>query len=175
MKKMTCQKILLAMSLSAVMSAHAELVQPENIMTANATLAITEPLQPLTFEVTARQGVSAPKAGVVLATGRISTPSQLSSDQFYALRWAPGNGLISPSNATQVIYSGKTNSSNQIAVQFRFTDATEDASGAAQNGWVKALKASGPDNEVNFEVINMAENVKADTYSMYMDAGIYTL
>lgn len=174
MKKIAYKKILLAMGLSVFMNAHADTIQPIHTMTANATLTVSEPLQPLTFDVTPVPGVSSPAMQEVVATGKISTPTLLAGGQSYALRWSPANGVLNGLNSKQITYQGSSNSANSIIVEFRFKDALEGS--ALPNGWVTGASIGNtPKNELNFEVVNMKLNVSPDTYRMYMDAGIYTI
>jgi len=146
-----------------------------NVVSKSTSISVINQLPAITLNVTPEAPIQQSNitADTILATGEVSTASVLSTGQNLALRWSPGHGIVSSSSPQKVTYNGKNNNANQLRVTLNMRASDYDVT---PSGWLLLNGLNEAETNFRFEIkVDGAQNVNPDTYTMYMDAGVYSL
>lgn len=165
-------KVAVALSLFSAVNAYA-LVPESAITTQQFQVKVTETLPAVSFNVTPGNALETGTlpSGTTLANATLSLGGKLGKSQYAAIRFDPTKGTQDPMTAAVRTYSGKANAANKLTVGF----SSNILLSPGNDGWV-VFSNNSDLMEYNIAIKTQGQqNVAPDTYTMYVDAGIYAI
>lgn len=141
-----------------------------NIVSTQLDFKVTESLNSVEFSVSPAADAIAGymAAGTRVGAAYITTVGTPLTKQYKAIRWTPSKVTLGSSNNIAII-SGKSDANHKLSVIFKAYDGSLEP---ATDGWYfnNTQYAS-----TKIDLLSFGEQtILADTYTMYLDAGIYT-
>ena len=164
-------KISLLIALMTSSFAYAEGVV-NNVVSQQMDFTVVEDLPAVSLNLTPalNQASGSVPPGTTVGTAEITFSGNVVSSQYPAVRWTPSKTTLG-SNSSIATINGQSDSNHKLTVAFNSPDGTLTNSGT--DGWYYI------DNKTLVTKVNLftfgAQTVMPDTYSMYLDAGVYTI
>ncbi|MCY1700981.1 hypothetical protein OVA10_23515 [Lelliottia sp. SL45] len=164
-------KVAAALIFCSAVNAYA-LVPESAITTQQFQVKVTETLPAVSFNVTPGDTLETGTlpSGTNLANATLSLGGKLGHAQYAAIRFDPTKGTQDPMSYAIRTYSGKANSANKLTVTFSSNILVSQAN----DGWMIFADTDVMQYDIAIKTSG-TQNVAPDTYTMYVDAGIYAI
>ncbi|MCY1700986.1 hypothetical protein OVA10_23545 [Lelliottia sp. SL45] len=144
-----------------------------NVVSQQIDFKVVEELPAVSLSLTPalNQVSGSVSAGTIVGTAEITFSGNATSSQYPAVRWTPSKVTLGSQSDTAII-NGQSDSNHKLTVSFDSPDGTTANSGT--DGWYFINNTKTRVTKVNLFTFGQ-QTVIPDTYSMYLDAGVYTI